>query len=224
MGIVTGYICLICFVLLAGKYVARKTNHQQINTFIKKIHKPVSGIFLLTCIIHFILVLKVLDTRSKMVIASGIISLGVAILLVLLCHITRDGKKKMFWHRMLTIVLLLVTIFHMVSYTIDFKQYQNCIRNIELEHIDISDISDGNYVGEYDAGYIYAKVRVTVESGKVIEIEILEHRNERGQRAESIVDNIIREQRLEVDAISGATNSSLVIEKACENALRKCRG
>lgn len=33
MGIVTGYICLICFVLLAGKYVARKTNHQQINTF-----------------------------------------------------------------------------------------------------------------------------------------------------------------------------------------------
>lgn len=36
----------------------------------------------------------------------------------------------------------------------------------------------------------------------------------------SIVDNIIREQSLEVDAISGATNSGLVIEKACESALK----
>ena len=34
-----------------------------------------------------------------------------------------------------------------------------------------------------------------------------------------IVDRIIEEQKIEVDAVSGATNSSTVIKKAVENAL-----
>ena len=80
-------------------------------------------------------------------------------------------------------------------------------------------IADGDYIGDYDAGYIYAKVQVVVKDGKMKEIRILEHRNERGQRAESIVEHIVDKQRLDVDAVTGATNSSLVIEKACENAI-----
>ena len=50
-------------------------------------------------------------------------------------------------------------------------------------------------------------------------IRILEHKNERGQAAETIVDQIVSEQKIDVDAISGATNSSKVIKKAVENAL-----
>ena len=55
--------------------------------------------------------------------------------------------------------------------------------------------------------------------GKISDIEIWEHRNERGGKAESIIEDILEEQRIDVDAVTGATNSSLVIEKACENAL-----
>ncbi|MCI8299875.1 MAG: FMN-binding protein, partial [Lachnospiraceae bacterium] len=43
--------------------------------------------------------------------------------------------------------------------------------------------------------------------------------NGRGSRAEVVVDRIIEEQKIEVDAVSGATNSSTVIKKAVENAL-----
>ena len=60
-----------------------------------------------------------------------------------------------------------------------------------------------------------------MDKGQITDIEILEHRNERGQKAESIIDKIVDEQKLNVDAITSATNSSLVIKKACENALRQ---
>ena len=36
-----------------------------------------------------------------------------------------------------------------------------------------------------------------------------------------VIDRILDQQRLDVDAISGATNSSKVIKKAVENAIRK---
>ena len=60
---------------------------------------------------------------------------------------------------------------------------------------------------------------VTVQNGAITNIDILEHKNGRGSSAEAVVDRIIEEQKIEVDAVSGATNSSAVIKKAVENAL-----
>ena len=72
-----------------------------------------------------------------------------------------------------------------------------------------------------NVGYIYAKVKVVVYNHIITDIELLEHAHERGAKAESIVKTIVEEQRADVDAVSGATNSSMVIEKACVNALIK---
>ncbi|MDE6875254.1 MAG: FMN-binding protein [Lachnospiraceae bacterium] len=83
----------------------------------------------------------------------------------------------------------------------------------------MSDVPDGVYVGEYDVDFIYAKVEVTVRGGVIADIDILEHKNGRGKSAEIIVEKIIEEQKINVDAVSGATNSSIVIKKAVENAL-----
>ena len=66
---------------------------------------------------------------------------------------------------------------------------------------------------------IYAKVEVTIQNGEITGIRILEHKNEHGQAAEAVVDRIVAEQRIDVDAVSGATNSSTVLKKAVENAL-----
>lgn len=63
-------------------------------------------------------------------------------------------------------------------------------------------------------------MKVKVQNGTVTDIEILEHKNGRGGPAEIITDRIIEEQRIDVDAVSGATNSSIVIKKAVENALK----
>ena len=51
------------------------------------------------------------------------------------------------------------------------------------------------------------------------DVEILEHRTEKGKPAEVIVDKIMKEQKVTVDAVTSATNSSRVIEQAAYNAL-----
>lgn len=219
MGILTGYISLVCFILLAAKFVARKTKNHKIDHFLKVLHKPVSCIFFISSVLHLFLVLPVLKGRSLPVTVSGSISIVFAILLVLLCHIIKNGHNKMFWHRIMTVALLVIIILHVITYYVDFAQYKNKIKETEIADVNIAAVPDGVYIGEYDVGYIYAKVQVTVADGKISEIEILEHRNERGSRAESIIEDILAEQRIEVDAVTSATNSSLVIEKACENAL-----
>ena len=61
-------------------------------------------------------------------------------------------------------------------------------------------------------------MEVTVQDGVITNIDILEHKNGRGKSAEVVADRIMEEQKIDVDAVSGATNSSVVIKKAVENA------
>lgn len=109
--------------------------------------------------------------------------------------------------------LLLVGFVLGILYLKSVADYRQAVRETTFEDINISDIPDGVYVGEYDVDFIYAKVEVTVQNGEITNINILEHRHERGKTAEVITDSIVDEQKIDVDAISGATNSSTVIKK-----------
>ena len=109
--------------------------------------------------------------------------------------------------------LLFVGFVFGILYIKSVADYRQAVRETTFEDINISDIPDGVYVGEYDVDFIYAKVEVTVQNGEITNINILEHRHERGKTAEVITDSIIDEQKIDVDAISGATNSSTVIKK-----------
>ena len=65
------------------------------------------------------------------------------------------------------------------------------------------------------------KVSVTVEDGAVTDIEILEE-NETPcflERAIAVIEDILVKQSLDVDAVSGATYSSVGIINAVNNAL-----
>lgn len=119
-----------------------------------------------------------------------------------------------------TAVSLILLIF-LAVYLENVAAYKQAVRETTVGEINISDVSDGIYIGEYDVNFIYAKVEVTVQDGKITNIELLEHKNERGKPAEAILDKMIDAQEINVDAISGATNSSTVIKKAAENALKK---
>ena len=116
--------------------------------------------------------------------------------------------------------LLLVGFVLGILYLKRVADYRQAVRETTFEDINISDIPDGVYIGEYDVDFIYAKVEATVQNGEITNINILEHRHERGKTAEVITDSIVAEQKIDVDAISGATNSSTVIKKAVENALK----
>lgn len=106
-----------------------------------------------------------------------------------------------------------------IKYMIDFKKYKDTINGINIEKIDLSKVKDGNYTGNFDATFIGAEVNVKVENHKIIDVELVKHKNERGKKAEIIPERVVQAQSLQVDTVSGATNSSKVILKAIENAL-----
>lgn len=92
-----------------------------------------------------------------------------------------------------------------------------------LEGIEVSQVRDGDYTGECDAGIIAAKVLVKVRGHQIMDIQVIEHRTGRGAPAEALTSKVIAQQTLKVDAITGATSSSKVIIKAIEDALKKGR-
>jgi uncharacterized protein with FMN-binding domain len=105
------------------------------------------------------------------------------------------------------------------KYALDMIYYKETMENIKIGDVDLSDVRDGIYVGSCDARIISATVKVTVRDGEITGIELLEHKYDRGGPAVAIIDDILAEQSLEVDVVSGATNSSKTILKAVENAL-----
>ena len=130
----------------------------------------------------------------------------------------RISKKKII--SFIILLLLLIGLICGAVYLKNVADYKRAIGETTFGEIDIADVSDGIYIGEYDVNFIYAKVEVTVEDGEIVSINILEHRHERGKAAETVIEKIIEEQKIDVDAVSGATNSSTVIKKAVENALK----
>lgn len=127
------------------------------------------------------------------------------------------SRKRILFY--LTVILLLIGLIFLSIYIKGVLDYKEVVEEITFDDINISDVADGIYIGECDVNFIYAKVEVTVESGKIIGINILEHKNGRGKPAESIINEIVKDQKINVDAVTGATNSSKVIKKAVENAI-----
>ena len=107
----------------------------------------------------------------------------------------------------------------LTKYLLSVNSYHNKIKVMEFSNIDTSLIPDGTYVGECDVDFIYAKVQVMVSNGKISDVKLLEHKTDRGKPAETITREMVEQNTLDVDAVSGATNSSKVIRKAAENAL-----
>ncbi len=224
MGIVLGWLCLVSFLGLMAKFVTRVLGLQKANRFLMKLHKPLAVSFLALCFFHILFVLPVFRTRAWSIYATGIGIVLISLLLILLCHLTKKGKRsKVQWHRYLSFIMLFLAIGHMVVYQIDFNHYTQIISNLQVGDIDTSNMANGSFIGEYDAGYIYAKVQVDIKDNQITNIRLLEHRNEHGKPAEQMIPDIVQKQSLQVDAVSGATNSSKVIKKAIEIAIKEQR-
>lgn len=220
MGIITGYLCLLGFCALSAKALTHKFNLTKMDKIIMRVHKPACIIFLIICVLHIIFAYPVLKTRHIFIPITGILAIVVSAFIITLCHIIKAKKRSLMVHRILSMGMLCCIIGHILVYFVDYRNYQTKIHDIQIGDVHISGIRDGIYTGAYNAGYICAKVEVTVKDGEIVNINLLQHDNERGALAEKITDRVITEQKVEVDAISGATNSSMVIKKAIENALQ----
>jgi uncharacterized protein with FMN-binding domain len=100
-------------------------------------------------------------------------------------------------------------------------------RNLPIADIDFNNLKDGTYTGEYEGGTKKLRtnrVQVTVSSGKVTGIKILEHKeNQKPELTGKLYDRVINAQSLQVDTVSGATITSKAYLKSVENALLKAQ-
>lgn len=100
-------------------------------------------------------------------------------------------------------------------------------KSLPITDVDFKQLNDGTYIGEYEGGmnkWRANKVQVTVSSGKVSDIKILEHKEKATPEiTDKLYDRVIKSQSLQVDTISGATITSKAYLKSVENALTKAQ-
>jgi uncharacterized protein with FMN-binding domain len=96
------------------------------------------------------------------------------------------------------------------------------LSSITAEMPDLTQKVDGVYHGKYELPPTPVKVTldVTVSNHQITKIELVKHScSPIGKKAEKITVQIIQQQSLDVDTVSGATASSKAILKAVENAV-----
>ncbi|OHD16036.1 MAG: hypothetical protein A2086_15395 [Spirochaetes bacterium GWD1_27_9] len=119
------------------------------------------------------------------------------------------------------IVLFLLIVFGYFSAT--FSKFQKELLATTIENVDLSLVKDGTYEGKYDVKLISAVVDVTVLDHKITDIKLKEHKHGPNPKyaGDDTTKRVVDKQSLIVDGVTGATNSSKVIKKAIELALKK---
>jgi uncharacterized protein with FMN-binding domain len=153
-------------------------------------------------------------------------------------------KSWIYYHRLLTLVFLGLLFIHIADVRFGlnlFKNEKQISENVdkpisevtvdtwEHSNSDMSDIptedaplKDGIYYGESTGYKPGLKVKVTVEKGTICEITVVEN-NETPKFLDmvvpSLLDKVVEEQSTDIDAVSGATKSSLGILDAVNDAI-----
>ncbi len=123
------------------------------------------------------------------------------------------------------IIAAVIVVFIAASAIFIYRSAENAsieAKNIQIQNVDLSNIEDGVYFGEYGFnGLVKAEVKVEVKNKAISYIDLIKHDNGKGKNAEAIPQEVVKAQSLDVDTVTGATVSSKVILKAIENALIK---
>ncbi len=123
-------------------------------------------------------------------------------------------------------IIALTAAFALVS-TVFFScasAEQKRIRELKIDPIDLSSVADGSHDGEFSYGSFTYRVRVETRAGKIDSVSILDNRDTpHAKKAEGVVARVLAEQRVDVDAVSGATTTSKALLQAIASALHSAR-
>lgn len=95
------------------------------------------------------------------------------------------------------------------------------VKEIQINGIDLAGARDGTWEGICETSLIKVTVQVTIDTKRITGIKITRHACGKGKPAEAITQKVVEKQTTNVDTVSGATGSSIVILKAVENAVAK---
>jgi len=115
-------------------------------------------------------------------------------------------------------------LFALILMSLCFSCSTSQFKDIKAQLPDLAGIADGTYRGEYDIKGTPVKVTLDVitDDHVISSVRIVKHScSPIGKKAETLTGKIVKQQSLDIDAVSGATASSVAILKAVENALHR---
>ena len=119
---VLGWISAIFFLMLVIKYPLRKLGFYKANAFMMKLHEIASlGVFL-TGFANIIIGIKNHAKDKTLSIFTGLIAYIIDVVIIAACHMTKDKKKKMRDHRILSLASCIALIIHIFSNIIAKKK------------------------------------------------------------------------------------------------------
>ena len=90
------------------------------------------------------------------------------------------------------------------------------------EKVDLTDVPDGTYRGEFNLkDELIYDVYVTIEAHQISRIEVDSEDLAFLQKPAELIERVIQAQSVEVDAVSGASASSMILLLAIKDALQK---
>ncbi len=101
------------------------------------------------------------------------------------------------------------------------KKFETYLATVEISPVNLDTVSDGTYRARVHTGVIIVELEADVKDHVLRDIRLIEHRHGQGAEAEKIIPRILEEQRIDVDTVSGATYSSLVIQDTLSRALSR---
>ncbi|GAA0068384.1 hypothetical protein UT300002_31700 [Clostridium perfringens] len=103
------------------------------------------------------------------------------------------------------------------------KEKEDIDNKKDENNMNLNGIKDGTYLGEAKGYGGNIKVKVTIESGKIKNIEVLSHSEtpKYYENGSKVIGSIIKANSTDVDAVSGATLTSNGIKNAVRDALSK---
>lgn len=247
ISIILAWVAVLLCIMAALKYIARISGNKMLNRFFHKIHIPFGILLLIVGFIHGVLAGNASTaTLSNFQPAAVLFTLNwgtvcFILSIVLGCTYLLRKKLKRKWmttHRIATVAILACLVLHIFDVGIQlperlFSVNQVAANEAESESnnsnnstslVDFSgaQLKDGTYQGSADGYNGTITVSVVVENSQVTEINVISQNDTDRffNQAESVLDDIIQQQSLEVDTISGATFSSAGLINAVYDALQ----
>lgn len=116
MRVILGLLTLICFLLLSVKYPLRKLGLHKLNGALMKLHEPASAGLLLAGLVHLILCVRLFGQRGLLLLLSGLGVFIMCFVIIAACHMMKEPKQKMRWHRILSLITAILIAIHMAAY------------------------------------------------------------------------------------------------------------
>jgi len=122
--------------------------------------------------------------------------------------------RKAFKIAMISVVIVVVLV------SVLMTRGLNDIQAMAINEVDIKNLKNGTYIGNFQGGRWSNQVEVKIQDKKITEIKVIKDiKYPMEDIPGKIFEEVIKEQSTSVDVISGATVTSKAYLKSIENAL-----